>query len=68
MSKQEPKYNGLTAAVAAQKLEDVGPNELASSKPRTILAIAFDTIREPMFLLLLACSILYLALDRKSVV
>lgn len=62
MSKQETKYNGLTSAVATQNLKDVGPNELASSKPRTILAIAFDTIREPMFLLLLACSILYLVL------
>ncbi|MCX6130625.1 MAG: cation-translocating P-type ATPase [Proteobacteria bacterium] len=62
MTKHETKYNGLTAAVAAQNLKNVGPNELASSKPRSILAIAFDTIREPMFLLLLACSILYLIL------
>ena len=62
MSKQEAKYNGLTSVDAAQKLKDVGPNELASSKPRTVMAIAFDTIREPMFLLLLACSVLYLIL------
>jgi Ca2+-transporting ATPase len=62
MSKIEIKYTGLTAAEAAQRLKGAGPNELASSKPRTILAIALDTIREPMFLLLLACSILYLVL------
>ncbi len=54
MSKLEARYNGLAVVAAAQKLRDSGPNELASSKPRTLLAIAFDRIREPMFLLLLA--------------
>ncbi len=62
MLKQETKYTGLTSLVAAQRLKDIGANELASSKPRTVAAIAFDTIREPMFLLLLACSVLYLIL------
>ena len=62
MANNDIKYNGLTSASAAQKMRDFGPNELASSKPRSILAIAFDTIREPMFLLLLACSLLYLVL------
>lgn len=56
------RYNGLTASEAAIRLKSAGPNELASSKPRTVLAIAFETIREPMFLLLLACSVLYLVL------
>ena len=62
MSKIRSLYGGLSAADAARVLETSGPNELASSKPRTVLAIALDTIREPMFLLLLACSILYLLL------
>lgn len=44
------------------RLKSVGSNELASSKPRNILSIAVDTVREPMFLLLLACSLLYLVL------
>lgn len=56
------KYSGLTTAESSERLKRFGPNELASSKPRTILAIAFETVREPMFLLLLSCSLLYLAL------
>lgn len=42
MLKQETKYTGLTSLVAAQRLKDIGANELASSKPRTVAAIAFD--------------------------
>ena len=57
-----PKYSGLSAIAAAEHLKRFGPNELASAKPRSVLAIAFDTVREPMFLLLLSCSLLYLLL------
>jgi Ca2+-transporting ATPase len=56
------QYRGLTTAEAADRTARFGFNELPSTKPRTVLAIAFDTVREPMFLLLLACSILYLIL------
>jgi Ca2+-transporting ATPase len=53
---------GLSEAEAAERLNKEGYNELPSSKQRSIFAIAFDVIREPMFLLLVACGILYLIL------
>ena len=53
---------GLTEAEAATRLKEEGYNELPSSKKRSGLAIAFGVIREPMFLLLLACGIIYLFL------
>jgi P-type Ca2+ transporter type 2C len=53
---------GLTEDEAALRLRQEGPNELPSAKPRSILAIAVDVVREPMFLLLVACGGLYLLL------
>lgn len=50
---------GLTDQQAAQKLAEEGPNELPSSQKRTVFAIAFDIVREPMFALLLAGGIIY---------
>jgi Ca2+-transporting ATPase len=54
--------NGLSAAEAATRLRDEGFNELPSSSRRGFLAITFEVVREPMFLLLIACGIIYLAL------
>ena len=54
--------SGLSAATAAQRLRTHGPNELPSTKSRGILATALDVVREPMFLLLLACGSIYLFL------
>ncbi|MGE5296527.1 MAG: cation-transporting P-type ATPase, partial [Solirubrobacterales bacterium] len=51
---------GLTASQAAQRLAEEGYNELPSSRRRNILAIALEVIREPMFLLLVACGVVYL--------
>jgi Ca2+-transporting ATPase len=53
---------GLTEAEAAQRLEVEGYNEIPSAKQRSILAIAWEVAREPMFLLLLACGTIYLLL------
>lgn len=53
---------GLSEAEAAERLEKNGPNELPSSKPRSIWRIAAEVIREPMFLLLLAAGAIYLLL------
>ena len=53
---------GLSEAEAAKLLKDVGYNELPSSKPRTILAIAWEVVKEPMFLLLVAGGLVYLLL------
>ncbi len=53
---------GLTEHEAAVRLESEGFNELPSSKKRSIFAIAFGVVREPMFLLLVACGTIYLIL------
>ena len=53
---------GLSDAEAAQRLISEGYNELPSDRRRSILAIAFEIIREPMFLMLVACGVLYLVL------
>jgi P-type Ca2+ transporter type 2C len=51
---------GLSEHEAAQRLKEEGYNELPSTKRRSLLAIAFGVVREPMFLLLVACGTLYL--------
>ncbi len=53
---------GLSAAQAAKALQDDGPNELPGTAHRGLLAIARDTLADPMFALLLAAGILYLVL------
>ncbi|MCY2952578.1 MAG: cation-translocating P-type ATPase [Planctomycetota bacterium] len=53
---------GLTEAQAAQRLREDGYNELPSSRRRNVLAIVFEVVREPMFLLLIACGVVYLLL------
>ena len=51
---------GLSAAEAAQRLRQDGPNALPGGQRRTWLNIVWETVREPMFLLLLAAGTLYL--------
>ena len=53
---------GLSEAEVAVRLRQHGFNELPSSKSRSILATAWEVVREPMFLLLLACGTIYLVL------
>lgn len=52
---------GLTSGEAAIILREEGPNELPSAGRRGNLRIAFDVLHEPMFLLLVACGGIYLA-------
>ncbi|MBE0651510.1 MAG: cation-translocating P-type ATPase [Bacteroidales bacterium] len=59
---QIEKYSGLSEEQARQKLEKEGFNELPSSKPKNLLHIMFGVVKEPMFLLLVACGTLYLLL------
>ncbi|PKL47047.1 MAG: ATPase [Candidatus Riflebacteria bacterium HGW-Riflebacteria-2] len=56
------KFKGLTEEIAAEKIKNEGFNELPSSKPKNLFAIAFGVVKEPMFLLLVACGTLYLVL------
>ncbi len=57
---------GLSEKEAERRLVAEGANELPSSKPKTVFDIAFDVVREPMFLLLVACGLLYLMLGDKE--
>ena len=58
----ETNIQGLTEQEAFERLAQDGYNELPSSKRRTILHILWEIVREPMFLLLIVCGGLYLAL------
>jgi Ca2+-transporting ATPase len=53
---------GLTDEDVIERLAQDGYNELPSTEKRTVFHILFEVIREPMFLLLIACGSLYLAL------
>ena len=52
---------GLSRADAARRLVEDGPNALPGGQRRTLLSIVAETVREPMFLLLLGAGTLYLA-------
>jgi Ca2+-transporting ATPase len=54
--------SGLTEQEAASRLEEEGYNELPSTKQRSVFAIAYEVVRQPMFLLLVACGTIYLLL------
>lgn len=51
---------GLSSAEAIKRLKKDGPNTLPSKNRRTLIAIALETLHEPMFLLLLLASSIYL--------
>ena len=53
---------GLSSAEAAAQLAADGPNELPSARPRTLLDVAIEVVREPMLLLLIATGSVYLLL------
>ena len=59
-------FLGLSSAEAAQRLVTDGGNELPSAKPRSLFAIAWTIVREPMFILLIACGSIYLVLGNKE--
>ncbi len=56
------KYKGLSDDQVLEKQRREGLNELPSSKPTNLFAIAWGVVKEPMFLLLVACGVLYLIL------
>lgn len=53
---------GLSQQEAVQRLAQEGYNELPTSRGHTLLALLLDTLREPMFLLLIAGGVVYLLL------
>ena len=54
---------GLSSVEAARRLAADGPNELPTARPRTVWRQAWDVMREPMLLLLLAAGLINLALS-----
>ena len=53
---------GLSTTEAEALLKTHGYNELPSSKPKNIWRIALEVVKEPMFILLIGCGVLYLIL------
>lgn len=53
---------GLDEVEAARRLARTGPNALPSRPRRSVLRIIAETLREPMFLLLIGAALLYLVL------
>ncbi len=64
LSAEQP--SGLSSEEAADRLRRDGPNELPSSEPRSVAAIAWEVIKEPIFLLLVTCGAIYLFLGDKQ--
>ncbi len=54
--------NGLSSTLATERLKQFGFNELEVTKPKSIFHIAWEVVKEPMFLLLISCGSLYLLL------
>jgi len=56
------RLRGLSQTEAAERLRAVGPNEIPSEGRRGLWRIVVETMREPMFLLLIGAALLYLML------
>lgn len=57
---------GLPDRTAAARLARDGYNDLPSGNRRSLAGVVFDVIREPIFLLLIACGSIYLLLGDKT--
>ncbi len=57
---------GLTGVEAGRRLKEFGYNELPSAGSKSILHIALEVIKEPMFLLLISCGTLYIILGNMT--
>ena len=59
---QDGQFHGLSQQEAIDRLKQEGYNELPSIEDRGFLTIALDIVQEPIFLLLIACGVIYLFL------
>jgi Ca2+-transporting ATPase len=62
----ETNLQGLTEQEALERLAEDGYNELPSAKKRNFLHILLEVVREPMFLMLIACGLIYLFLGDRA--
>lgn len=58
----ENNLQGLSDAEVRERLATDGYNELPTAQKRTLFRMLLEVIREPMFLLLILCGVLYLLL------
>ena len=54
--------SGLTNTEAESRLKSFGWNELETTKPKNVWRIASEVLKEPIFLLLISCGLLYILL------
>ena len=59
--------SGLSQSQVDQRLAEEGYNELPTGSRRSVFAIALEVVREPMFLLLVACGTIYLVMGREHI-
>jgi P-type Ca2+ transporter type 2C len=59
---EQAMLQGLSDQEARERLAVEGYNELPGTKKRTFWHIFFEVVREPMFLMLIACGLLYMLL------
>jgi P-type Ca2+ transporter type 2C len=57
---------GLSDGEVSRRLAEDGFNEIPSAKKRSILEIVFEVVKEPMFLMLVACGLLYLVMGEPA--
>jgi P-type Ca2+ transporter type 2C len=57
------RLTGLTAEAAASRLAADGPNEIASAKPRSLMRIVWEVLKEPMLLLLAAAGVVNMVIS-----
>jgi len=63
------EISGLSEEEAERRLAEEGYNEIPGARRQNILRIAWDVIREPMFLLLVGAGIIYMILgDREQAI
>jgi Ca2+-transporting ATPase len=66
MEDHNQSYQGLSTDQVKEKQLKYGFNELDESKPKNLLNIILEVLKEPMFILLILCCILYLILGDKD--
>jgi P-type Ca2+ transporter type 2C len=63
---EEMVLQGLSEQEARERLATDGYNELPATKKRSLFHILLEVLREPMFLMLIACGVLYLLLGDQA--
>src|SRR5512135_2510350 len=63
---EETVLQGLSEQEARERLATDGYNELPATKKRSPFHILLEVLREPMFLMLIACGVLYLLLGDQA--